>query len=234
MRVFISYSHKNRVQVDNLHKGLLAHPRAPAGLVVWIDVKDMAVGLDLTAQMHEAISDSDVVVLCLSENYVGSKACMFEARLAKALKKATIPVVMMGQYPFGSDEIIEILGPGILRIEGNGDFVDKVVDSLPMPPSAPIPIPTPPSDVVVLDTGQGMSSGSSGSPGEMEARMFIAREGLTVEDLENLKNVARETPQLVSGLLPRKLSLAGRLALLRAANEVVTSRGRPRNFSAFS
>jgi hypothetical protein len=210
MRVFISYSHHNKDTVARLHKDLVSHPRAPPLLEVWIDVKDMAIGIDLSLQMHQAISDADVVLLCLSPSYVGSKACMFEARLARALDKPTIPIVLDGQYPFESDEIIEVLGPGILRIEGPVD-AERVVDSLP---SAPISI----------DTGQVQPRHPGGSPGELEAREFIDREGLTEGDLENLKSVARDTPHLICDFLPRRLSLAGRLALMRVANEVETSR----------
>ena len=211
MRVFISYSHHNKDTVARLHKDLVSHPRAPPSLEVWIDVKDMAIGIDLTLQMHQAISDADVVLLCLSPSYVGSKTCMFEARLARALDKPMIPIVLDGQYPFESDEIIEVLGPGILRIEGPVD-AERVVDSLP---SAPI----------AIDTGQVVDSRHpDGSPGELEAREFIRREGLTEGDLGNLKSVARDTPHLISDFLPRRLSLAGRLALMRVANEVETSR----------
>ena len=214
MKVFISYSHNNKDRVNTLHKELVAHVRAPASLVVWIDIKDMTIGLDLSLQMHQAISDADVIVLCLSPWYVSSKACMFEARLARALNKPTIPVVLEGQYPFDNEEIIEVLGPGILRIEG-GVLADRVIDSLP---SASIPI----------DTGQGLHGSyheHRGSPGELEARDFITNQGLTASDLSNLKSVARETPHLVSDFLPRNLSLAGRLALMRVANEAETSRG---------
>ena len=214
MRVFISYSHHDKMTVDALHKDLVSHSKKPRSLEVWIDVKDMAIGLDLTSQMHEGLSKADVILLCLSPSYVASKPCMFEARLARALAKPTIPIVLEGRYPFDNEEILEVVEPGILRIEGEID-AERIIDSLP---SLPIPI----------DTGQrnSRSAGSEcvGSPGEREALDFIESEGLTESDLSNLKSVARETPHLVSDFLPRRLSLAGRLALMRVANEIETNR----------
>lgn len=213
MRLFISYSHQNKDLVERLHKNLVAHSRAPDVMDIWIDVKDMAVGVDLSLQMHKGISEADCVVLCLSASYVASKSCMFEARLARALDKPAIPVVLEGQYPFDSEEIIEVLGPGILRIEGSPDsFVDKIIDSLPSVP-------------ISIDTGQKRRHRHRGSPGEAEAMAFIESERLTDQDLGNLKSVARNSPHVVSDMLPRRLSLAGRLALLRVANDVKTSRG---------
>lgn len=220
----LSYSHKDKVVVEGLRKEILAHPSTPKERTkVWIDVCNMHVGSDLAAEMHSAVQESDVVVLCLSKHYSKSQSCLFEARLAKALQKYIVPVVLHGTFPFNSSELSSIIDPGILRIHYNASsqslqhLGNNVVNafnhlfSLSLPPSPSIPIPrTIPREEVKV-----------GSPGEDEAHEIIKRENLTPKDLRNMdKILQRSNPAIVNSLLPPGTSLGAKLALVRMASEV--------------
>lgn len=221
-KIMLSYSHKDKVLVEGLRKEILAHPCTPKERTeVWIDVCNMHVGSNLNAEMHTAVMESNVVVLCLSKYYSKSQSCLFEARLAKALKKHIVPVVLHGNFPFNSAELSSIIDPGILRIHYNassqsmqdlGDHVVNAFSHLFSQPSPPIPIPmTVPREEVV----------KVGSPGENEAHEIIKREKLTSKDLRNMDKILQKSnPAIVNSLLPPGTSLAAKLALVRMASEV--------------
>lgn len=221
-KIMLSYSHKDKALVEGLRKEILAHPSTlKERTEVWIDICNMHVGNNLSAEMHSAVRESDVVVLCLSKHYSKSQSCLFEARLAKALQKHIVPVVLHGTFPFNSSELSSIIDPGILRFHYNassqslqdlGNHVVNAFSHLFSQSSPPISIP-------VLRTVP-VEKVKVGSPGENEAHEIIKRENLTTKDLRNMdKILQRSNPAIVNSLLPPGTSLGAKLALVRMASE---------------
>ena len=135
-QVFFSYSHKDTVEVERVRLRVQDHSRF-AG-TVWIDTKRMEAGQDLNKMMYDGINGSTHVVCFLTDSYALSESCMFELKLAQTLGKATIPVVLRPDaesFPFGSDELADLLPDTILRIEEQllPVVVSKVVQSLEAP-----------------------------------------------------------------------------------------------------
>ena len=59
-----------------------------------------------------------------------------------------------------------------------------------------------------------------GSPGEYEAQDFVHRQNLNDNDLRNIRHVVRRGQgELVNEMLKDDLSLSGRFALIRMAND---------------
>jgi len=91
--IMISYSHKNKRLVENICT-CLRRKLDPLEHQLWIDTEQMQTGIDLKIQMHQAVQDSDVVVLMLSQDYLKSKNCNFESELAAILRKKILPVYL--------------------------------------------------------------------------------------------------------------------------------------------
>lgn len=214
MRVMLSYSHVQKDKALSIRRALLGSSMMPGKTEVWIDQENMVCGGDITEQMHGAVLQAEVVVLLLSPDYVKSRSCMFEARLCKALNKRVVPVVVAGQWPFDSDEIVGVLGPGVLRIEGEGVALQtKLVNALSTP--QPVDIMHPPPE-------RGKKHHHRGSPSDEEALSLIEREGLTDADLRNMRRLMRSSSSsraLQDVLEPTGMGLGARLALMRMAEE---------------
>lgn len=76
--VFISYSHKDKRRVTRLVKRLRED-----GFLVWLDDEALGAGDPLPSALAGAIKRSAHVMLCVSENYLGSKWASFERGLAQ-------------------------------------------------------------------------------------------------------------------------------------------------------
>lgn len=207
--IFFSYSHNDSAEVERIRHTLIDHPRFNS--TVWIDSRRMEAGQDLNKMMYDGIQDSSHVVCFLSQAYVKSEPCMFELKLALTLERQLIPVVVRPQeetFPFGCDELADLLPDTILRVEETvfDRTVDKIVNSL----GTDIP-------------RRRMSREGSfhrGSPSEYEAQDFLARESLTSSDLRNIRSIlAHGQGETINDMLKNDLSLGGRFALLRMAND---------------
>lgn len=86
---------------------------------------------DILSEMYNAISDNDIVIVCLSNEYAQSNNCMFELKLAKASEKEIIPIVFKDAFPFDSDELENLIGTSNLRFDIKSDnCIDKVVSNI--------------------------------------------------------------------------------------------------------
>lgn len=205
-QIFFSYTHRERAEVERIRLRVLAHAEFDG--LVWMDTVQMRAGGDLNKMMHEGISGSTHVVCFLSKEYCASDACMFELRLAAALGRTIVPVVLLPKvqvFPFGCQELSDLVPDTILRIEHTHlpVVVNKIVRSLKPGRSGPTP-----------------AERREACPGECEARDFVARQGFTRHDMRNIRGVVRNGQgDLVNNMLKDNLSLRGRFALLRMANE---------------
>ena len=94
-QVMISYNWSSQDLVKNLYQNFVI-----AGLDVWLDIEQMS-GSTLEA-MAQAVEDSDVVCVVLSEKYKQSQACRTEAEYAYSLRKPIVPVkVQKDWHPTG-------------------------------------------------------------------------------------------------------------------------------------
>ena len=71
--------------------------------------------------MYTAISDNDIIIVCLSNEYATSDNCMFELKLGKASEKEIIPVVFKDTFPFESDDLEDLIGTSNLRFSINSE-----------------------------------------------------------------------------------------------------------------
>ena len=113
MRVFVSYSHQ---QLDWVRHDLVAALEA-GGADVLIDHTQFKAGLSVIGQMDRVQNEAERHVLCISEAYISSNACMHELRRAIAtdpkfekgsvltlrLDDAPLPVEIASQLPLWID-----------------------------------------------------------------------------------------------------------------------------------
>lgn len=93
--VMISYNHSSRDMCLRIKDELKAR-----GFSVWIDVEQIY-GSTL-ATMAEAVENSAVFLMCVSEKYYQSPNCRLEAEYAVRLQKPIIPLIMQADYmPLG-------------------------------------------------------------------------------------------------------------------------------------
>lgn len=91
MHVMISYNKMTRDLCTKLKKELELQ-----GYSVWIDFESIS-GSSLES-MANAIENSFVVMMCMTENYKQSSNCRAEAEYAFQLNKPIIPLIMQKGY----------------------------------------------------------------------------------------------------------------------------------------
>ncbi|MCI0560908.1 MAG: toll/interleukin-1 receptor domain-containing protein [Nitrososphaera sp.] len=87
-QVFISYSHRDREWVRKFVNRLIE-----AGLRVWIDEKDIALGEPIIVRLEEALRSSDTLVFVLGPENIKSPNSYFELGAALGMGKRIIAVV---------------------------------------------------------------------------------------------------------------------------------------------
>lgn len=100
--IFLSYSNKDKSWVAEFVSAL-----KEAGIKTWFDVHELAPGERWDEKIQQALRESSVIVVILSENSVDSPWIFFELGAAIADKKRIIPVL------FGDIESKRI--PSLLR-----------------------------------------------------------------------------------------------------------------------
>ena len=93
---FISYCWAQKPKVKLLKQSIESH-----GIKCWMDEQQMEGGSMLFEEIDQGISDSSVVISCLSPEYTKSVNCNREVLLATDRKKTTIPVLVeeLEQWP---------------------------------------------------------------------------------------------------------------------------------------
>lgn len=86
--VFISYSRKDSIFVESLHKALIN-----AGKEVWIDWEDIPYSSKWWDEITEAIQGANTFICVLSPDYMSSRTCVDELNLADQLNKRIIPTL---------------------------------------------------------------------------------------------------------------------------------------------
>ena len=214
----ISYCHKQKHVVESICNSFRRKIDI-SNCHLWIDTEQMQAGVDIKSQMHQAVQESDVVVLMLSREYSKSPNCTFERELAAVLGKRVIPVYL--------DNSCETEQDGLLYIRHTTD-VEATALSLKQ---SIITTSSESSDPIPIDTGQAQnnlnlnnsSSSPSSSPSEHEASEFL--KDLDKNDLKNLRRLYRRDSRSLSGFLSN-LSIGAQLEVLRRATENETPRPR--------
>lgn len=88
MRVFVSYSRRDREFADDLVLGLTA-----CGFEAYIDREDIAAGEQWSARLSGLIAQADTIVYVLSPDSAASPQCAWEVEQTLALSKRLLPVV---------------------------------------------------------------------------------------------------------------------------------------------
>jgi WD40 repeat protein len=88
-RVFVSYSHRNRVFAERLARDL-----GDAGLEVWIDFRQIQGGEQWRDEIFKGLEHAEIVTACLSPEAVQSEWCRREISTAKNENKLLIPVMV--------------------------------------------------------------------------------------------------------------------------------------------
>ncbi|CAF4116404.1 unnamed protein product, partial [Adineta steineri] len=89
--IMISYSHKEKVLCKQLYDEL-----TKSGYRVWIDFDQMH-GNVMDA-MAQAIDRSEIIIICMSEQYRQSNFCRAEAHYAFQRQRRIVPVLMQKHY----------------------------------------------------------------------------------------------------------------------------------------
>ncbi|CAF0926297.1 unnamed protein product [Adineta steineri] len=89
--IMISYSHKEKVLCKQLYDEL-----TKSGYRVWIDFDQMH-GNVMDA-MAQAIDQSEIIIICMSEHYRQSNYCRAEAHYAFQRQRRIVPVLMQKHY----------------------------------------------------------------------------------------------------------------------------------------
>jgi hypothetical protein len=92
MNVFISYSHKDRAWCDRLAVHLSGISKDVV-TEVWYDSK-ITPGSDWDAEIQRRLGSADIVILLISENFLGAKFCRFEVERALQLREANKCVIV--------------------------------------------------------------------------------------------------------------------------------------------
>lgn len=88
IRVFISYSRRDKEFVQKLHSGL-----TDAGVETWVDWEGIPLATDWWAEIEEAIEQSDAFIFVISPDSVQSKYCIQEIKTALRHNKRLVPVL---------------------------------------------------------------------------------------------------------------------------------------------
>ena len=86
--IFLSYSNKDKPWVAEFVSAL-----KEAGVKTWFDVHELAPGERWDEKIQQALRESSIIVVILSENSVDSPWIFFELGAAIADKKRIIPVL---------------------------------------------------------------------------------------------------------------------------------------------
>jgi len=89
--IMISYNH----DVKQLSKQIKDHLAAD-GYEVWIDTENMHG--NLLDAMSDAIENSSIFLMCLTEKYKDSPSCRLECEYAFQRKKKMIPLILQANY----------------------------------------------------------------------------------------------------------------------------------------
>lgn len=116
--VFISYSRKDiekAHQVRSLLEGV--------GFNVWLDLAGIAAGDEWPAKLAEAISESDVVLMMISQASVASEYCLKEIIFAKKKNKPIIGLrlddaILPDRIEFMLGDVQQVVLAGDRKIEG--------------------------------------------------------------------------------------------------------------------
>jgi hypothetical protein len=76
-RAFVSYSHEDRKSVDPLLLALKPAAKRALGVSVWND-SEITAGIQWARETELAIQQADVVILCMSPAYLGSKYLYYQ------------------------------------------------------------------------------------------------------------------------------------------------------------
>lgn len=92
MNIFISYCHQDHKEADIVDSNLLS-----VGINVIRDIRDLSPYTSLKKFMSQSVSDSDKIILIISDDYLKSKNCMFEileVMRFRDYEKMIIPIVL--------------------------------------------------------------------------------------------------------------------------------------------
>jgi WD40 repeat protein/CRP-like cAMP-binding protein len=89
VRVFVSYSRRDKEFVRKLHEALVAH-----GFETWVDWEGIPLGTDWWKEIVEGIQKSDNFVFVISPDSVASKVCADELQTAIDNNKRLVPVLI--------------------------------------------------------------------------------------------------------------------------------------------
>ena len=143
MSVFISYARKDadavallRTELENLRGD------------VWVDAR-LAGGQDWWDTILEAIRNSDLMVLAVSESALASEACRFEVDYARRLNRPVLPVevspvdpatlpddlkrLQIVTYMSGDADQIRALARALLQVPPAPELPDPLPDAPPLP-----------------------------------------------------------------------------------------------------
>lgn len=87
--IFISYQRDSQDAVLDLRRRLEL-----AGFPCWMDVGLIGGGDSLYGKIYEGISQSQVIIACLTPRYIVSRICIREITLADVLNKPILPIML--------------------------------------------------------------------------------------------------------------------------------------------
>ncbi|XP_072044654.1 uncharacterized protein [Amphiura filiformis] len=90
-QIMVSYQWNSQSRVVEIRDKLVA-----SGYKVWMDVTNMRG--DILTAMADAVQNSDVILICMTERYKDSKNCRSEASYAYKLHKKVIPLLLEKDY----------------------------------------------------------------------------------------------------------------------------------------
>ncbi|XP_072026208.1 uncharacterized protein [Amphiura filiformis] len=90
-QIMLSYQWDSQQRVLQIKERLLH-----AGYRVWMDLTNLRG--DILTAMAEAVEESDVILICMTEKYKNSKSCRAEATYAYKQRKKLIPLMMEEGY----------------------------------------------------------------------------------------------------------------------------------------
>ena len=89
-KLFISYSRKDKLRVDQLHDALSGDDE----LDVFLDTHDIAAAEEWRSRLEDLIRSADTILFALSPNSIASEICQWELELAERLNKRIVPIVV--------------------------------------------------------------------------------------------------------------------------------------------
>lgn len=99
--IFLSYCHKNKEDIDELYEILTNRYK----LNIWKDTKSIRMGHDFREEIFYGIENSKLILSCVSKDYIESKNCMREIKIANKLEKKCLFLLL---EPIDVDKIPSI------------------------------------------------------------------------------------------------------------------------------